>query len=90
MHRKSDGTPKTNQQIKAITTKDQTNADALSLLLVGADDHVDREEEKADVNIVCYVRELSRQLNPIKPKLIAQETSKDHVHSKVPRYTKEG
>ena len=31
----------------------------------------------------------SRQLNPAKPKLIAQETAKDKLISKVQRYTKE-
>ena len=72
------------------STKDHGNADALSRLPVGSDDDFDREEERADVSIVCNVRELSRQLNPVKPKLIAQETAKDQVLSKVQRYTKEG
>ena len=71
------------------STKDHGNADALSRLPVGGDDF-DREEERADVSIVCNVRELSRQLNPVKPKLIAQETAKDQVLSKVQCYTKEG
>ena len=72
------------------STKDHGNADALSCLPVGGDDDFDREEERADVSIVCNVRELSRQLNPVKPKLIAQETAKDQVLSKVQCYTKEG
>ena len=72
------------------STKDHGNADALSRLPIGGDDDFDREEERADVNIVCNVRELSCQLNPVKPKLIAQETAKDPVLSKVQRYTTEG
>ena len=71
-------------------TKDHGNADALSRLPVGEDNNFDREEEQADVNIVCNVRELSCQLNPVKPKLIAQETAKDPVLSKVQRYIVEG
>ena len=47
-------------------------------------------EERADVSIVYDVKQLSVQLNPIKPKLIAQETAKDQVLSKVQCYTKEG
>ena len=71
------------------STKDHGNADALSHLPVGSDDD-DRNEERADISIVCNVRELSHQLNPVKPKLIAQETAKDQVLSKVQHYTKEG
>lgn len=71
-------------------TKEHGNADALSRLPLGGDDDFDGEEERADVSIVCNVRELSRQLNPVKPKLIAQETGKDPVLSKVQRYVKEG
>ena len=72
------------------STKYHGNADSLSHLLVGNDDDFNREEEQADVSVVCNVRELSRQLNPVKPKLIAQETAKDQVLSKVQCYTKEG
>ena len=72
------------------STKDHGNADALSRLPMGGDDIFDREEERADVNIVCNVRELSQQLNPLKPQLISQETSKDQILSRVQRYLKEG
>ena len=70
------------------STTDHRNTDALSHLPVG-DDDFGREEERADVSIVCNVRELSHQLNPAKPKLIARETAKDQVLSKVQSYTKE-
>lgn len=72
------------------STKDHGNADALSRLPIGGDDDFDREEERADVNVICNVRELSQQLNPLKPQLIAQDTSKDQILSQVRRYIKEG
>ena len=58
------------------STKDHGNVDTLSRLPVGGDEDFNREKERADVSVVCNVRELSRQLNPVKPKLIAQETAK--------------
>ena len=57
---------------------------------VGSDEDNVRKEERADVNILCNVRELSRQLNPAKPNLIAQEIAKYQVLFKVQRYNKEG
>ena len=72
------------------STKNHGNVDSLSRLPVGSDDDFNRQEEQASVSIICNVKELSRQLNPVKPKLIAQETAKDQVLSKVQCYTKEG
>ena len=71
-------------------TKEHGNADALSRLPMGGDNDFDREEEQADVNVVCNVTELSQQLNPLKPQLIAQDTAKDPILSKVRRYITEG
>ena len=76
--------------MKYQSTKGYCNADALSHLPVGGDDNFDREEQQADVSIVCEVRELSHQLNPLYPKLITKETAEDQVLCKVQCYTKEG
>lgn len=66
------------------------NADALSRLPSGEDAHFDLDEEQADVSTVCSVTQLGRQLDPVKPQLLAKESSKDPVISKVLRYVKEG
>lgn len=71
-------------------TADHGNADALSRLPAGEDLLFDREEEADDVNTVCVIKLVSRQLNPADPGLIAKESSKDPVISRVIRYTREG
>ena len=48
---------------------------ALRCLPVGNHDDCNKEEKRADVNIVSKVRKLSCLLNPVKPKLIAQQTA---------------
>ena len=69
------------------STEDHGHTLALSCLLADRDDDFDKREEWSDVKIVCNVRELSRQLNPVNPKRITQQTEKDHFLSKVQRYT---
>ena len=71
-------------------TKDHGNADVLSRLPSSSDDDFDGEEERADVSVVCCVKQLSRQLDPLKPNLLAMESKKDPVISKVMRYVREG
>ena len=43
------------------------NADALSQNPVGEDSNFDREESGADIDTVCTVRMISRQINPVDP-----------------------
>ena len=71
-------------------TKDHGNADALSRLPLGTDEDFDGEEDQADVSVVCNIEQLSRQLDPIQPKLLVKESGKDPVISSVMRYVKEG
>ena len=71
-------------------TKSHGNADALSRLPSGDDKNFDGEEERADVSVVCNVRQLSRQLDPVQPNMIFKESKKDSVISKILRYLKEG
>ena len=71
-------------------TTDHGNADALSRLPAGEDTIFDGEEEAEEVNTVCIIKVVSQQLNPANPRLIANESLKDPVISKVMRYTREG
>eukprot|EP00731_Ephydatia_muelleri_P003019 Em0001g3019a len=66
------------------------NADALSHLPVGPDVTFDAEEGEADVNMVCTIKTISLQLNPMDQGVLAKESSKDPVKARVMRYTREG
>ena len=55
-------------------TKNHGNADALSRLPCGEDSTFDGEEKQADVSVVCNVRQLSRQLDPVNPNIIFKES----------------
>lgn len=71
-------------------TDAHSNADALSRLPCGTDTNFDGEEEQADTSMVCSIKQISLQLDPLNPKLITKETGKDPVLSTVMRYVKEG
>jgi transposase InsO family protein len=71
-------------------TKDHGNADALSRLPVGDDAIFDGEEDREDSNTVCIVEGISRQLDPVNPRLLQKESGKDPIISTVMRYCKEG
>ena len=77
-------------EVEYRATKDHGNADVLSRLPSCTDDDFDGEEERADVSVVCCIKDISRQLNPLKPNLLKMESKKDPVISKVMRYVKEG
>ena len=66
------------------------NADALSRLPVGPDVTFDAEEGEADVDMVCTIKTISLQLNPMDQGVLAKESSKDPVIARVMRYTREG
>ena len=67
-------------------SKDHGNADALSRLPFSNDSSFDGEEMEEDVNIVCLVRTISRQINPL---LVVRETAKDPILSQVMRFVEE-
>ena len=66
-------------------TSHHGNADALSRLPVGPDEQFDREEDGADVDMVCIIKTIGKQLNPMKIGTLAKETAKDPVLSQVSR-----
>ena len=67
--------------IEHHSTKVYGNAYALSRSPIGSDDNFNREEEPANVNTVCNVKEFSHQLNPVKPKLNAQHNAQQRSTS---------
>ncbi|KAG8231549.1 hypothetical protein J437_LFUL008091 [Ladona fulva] len=57
-------------------SEEHRNADALSRLPFKDDTYFD-EEEKADVSMICKVRDLSSWLDAFKPNLLHKESSRD-------------
>ena len=55
-----------------------------------ADTSFDGEEMEDDVDSVCLVRTISRQINPDNPLLVVRETAKDPILSQLIRFVKEG
>ena len=55
-----------------------------------ADTSFDGEEMEDDVDSVCLVRTISRQINPDNPLLVVRETAKDPIFSQLMRFVKEG
>ena len=55
-----------------------------------ADTSFDGEEMEDDVDSVCLVRTISRQINPDNPLLVVRETAKDPILSRLMRFVKEG
>ena len=71
-------------------TKDHANADALSRLPSGGDVKFDKEESELDVDIVCTIKLLSRQVTASGSQTLRKETAKDPVLSQVVRFVREG
>ena len=71
-------------------SKDHGNVDALSRLPFSNDTSFDGEEMEDDVDSVCLVRTISRQINPDNPLLVVRETAKDPILAQVMRFVKEG
>ena len=55
-----------------------------------ADTSFDGEEMEDDVDSVCLVRTISRQINPDNPLLVVRETAKDPILTQLMRFVKEG
>ena len=55
-----------------------------------ADTSFDGEEMEDDVDSVCLVRTISRQINPDNPLLVVRETAKNPILAQVMRFVKEG
>lgn len=76
-----------NCTVEYHTTKNHGKTNILSRLPLSGNDDFDREEERADVSVVCCIKDRSRQMNPLKPNLLAMDSKerssdfKDHVLS---------
>ena len=79
-----------NYKIEFRKTKDHGNADALSRLPAGPDDHFDRKESRDDVDVVCMIKTIGQQLKPLDPEVLIKESAKDPVLAQVMRYVREG
>ena len=55
-----------------------------------ADTSFDGEEMEDDVDSVCLVRTISRQINPDNPLLVVRETAKDPILAQLMRFVNEG
>ena len=64
-------------------TSDHGNADALSRLPQGEDISFDRQEEREEVSTVLTIKQVSLQLNPTAPGLIAKESKLDPMIAQV-------
>ncbi|KAL8577681.1 hypothetical protein ACOMHN_060792 [Nucella lapillus] len=71
-------------------TADHGNADALSCLPSGDDIDFNREESGEDMDMVCAIKVLSLQVQPVDANILRQESEKDPVISTVIRYVREG
>ena len=71
-------------------TADHGNADALSRLPSGDDINFNREESGEDMDMVCAIKVLSLQIQPVDANILRQESQKDPVISTVMRYVREG
>ena len=71
-------------------TKDHANADALSRLPSGGDVKFDQEESEQDVDIVCTIKLLSRQVTASDSQTLRKETAKDPVLFQVVQFVREG
>lgn len=76
--------------IEYRNTSKHGNADALSRLPVGSDTDFDEEEDERDVDTVCLINTISRQIKPTDQNSLRKESAKDPVLSEVMRYVKEG
>ena len=70
-------------------TADHGNADALSRL-PGDDMNFNREKSGDDMDMVCAIKVLSLQIQPVDANILRQESQKDPVISTVVRYVREG
>ena len=66
-------------------TADHGNADALSRLPSGDDINFSREESGEDMDMVCAIKVLSLQIQPVDANILRQESQKDPVISSVMR-----
>ena len=79
-----------NYTIEYRETRKHGNADALSRLPIGPDPSFDGEESDADIDTVCMIKTIGMQIKPVDSKVLAKETSKDPILSRIIRYTREG
>ena len=77
-------------EIEYRKTSDHGNADALSRLPKGPDTIFDSYEDGADVDTICTIQSISKQLKPTDPGILRKETEKDKVLATIMRFCREG
>ena len=73
-------------RIEFRKSTDHGNADAISRLPSGPDEIFDREENQADMDSVCLIKQVSLQIKPTDPGVLAKESMKDSTISTFMRY----
>ena len=76
-------------KIEYRKTNLHSNADALSRLTVVSDPEFDKEEDKADIDIVCSIRTIGSKINA-SPEKVIQETRLDSVLAMVMQMLQNG
>ena len=74
-------------EIEYRKTNKHGNAGALRWLPVGPDVEFDKEENDADIDIICTIKTIGAQLNLTDPGVIVKESSKNIVTSPAMGYT---
>ena len=77
-------------EIEYGRTDKHGNADALSRLPAGPDKGFDAKEGGADLDTVCSIHKIGRQLESEDPGEVRKETAKDQLMAKVMGYTQGG
>jgi len=77
-------------EIEYRNTTKHGNADALSRLPAGPDVNFDGEEDEKDIDTVCMINSINRQIEPADQNTLRKESSKDPIITEVMRYVKEG
>ena len=75
--------------VKYCRTTLHQNADALSRLPQGEDEHFDEEERSGNADVVCAINTLTSQMQSLDSAALQKETAKDPVLAKVLRFTRE-
>ena len=77
-------------QFQSTASIDGKSPDVTFPVIVTKVPNLNLQEMEDDVDSVCLVRTISRQINPDNPLLVVRETAKDPILSQLMRFVKEG